>query len=532
MELNMAEEKQVLPGHETQTMEMNCPSCGRFVGAKSKCPYCSAKVTKRMSLMATRWAAILLATVGMFCLWMMARGKDVPVVKIGDIQPTMNFGQIRVDGQVDTDARITRNGGMSFNVSDGTGSLIVFASQKQAAELRRLDKVPLAGDKIIMMGGLSLSDKDSSMRLQSVSAIQLVRAPTPAMALGDIDDSLVGNSVLVQGQIIDFNPPQAGSKRPYSLRIKDESGTGTITFWQPEYDQIKDKEMLVADTYLRLRVSVSEYKGKTQLTLSNGDHLEVLDPEDVPASVAPKSAAQKAAQRKAVEKKSTPAPAVEKPAAQSRDFSRGRAATNYHPMRAIKKDMQGQKVRVKGRVATVTEAGENSNKPTEVLLYGEDGGSIQIKYWDNVGRVIQPKPAPGYLYDIEGEVDVFQGKTSLKVGSGYAVKFITDVPPSEATVDVSAAEPVAGITLERKGETVVLVGTLGADQALKSGVKFPLTDEAGSTVDVVLWAGRIPADLREKLEEGTRVAVRGDISEYNGTVNVAAASGYSVMVLD
>ena len=39
----MTVNKEALPGHETQSSEMNCPSCGRFVGAVTKCPYCGAK---------------------------------------------------------------------------------------------------------------------------------------------------------------------------------------------------------------------------------------------------------------------------------------------------------------------------------------------------------------------------------------------------------------------------------------------------------------------------------------------------------
>ena len=46
---------QPLPGHETQSDEMACPKCGRFVGAATKCPYCGAKVEKRMSLVAIRF---------------------------------------------------------------------------------------------------------------------------------------------------------------------------------------------------------------------------------------------------------------------------------------------------------------------------------------------------------------------------------------------------------------------------------------------------------------------------------------------
>ncbi len=189
----MTENKQALPGHETQSDEMNCPNCGRFVGAVTKCPYCGTKVEKRMSLVAIRWAAVLLATLGLFLLFLMAKHRDIPVVMLGDVQPTMNFGQIRVIGQVDSDARTFSNGGMGFNVSDGTGTIMVFVSQNQAKELVEQNLVPKAGDGINFAGGLNISDDKSSMRLLSVKDLHLTRAPAATVRLADITTDMKGS---------------------------------------------------------------------------------------------------------------------------------------------------------------------------------------------------------------------------------------------------------------------------------------------------------------------------------------------------
>ena len=126
---------QPLPGHETQSKEMNCPACGRFVGAVSKCPYCGAKVEKRMSLVAIRWAAVLLATIGLFLLYMMAKHREIPVVMLGNIKPTMNFGQIRVIGQVDSDAR--RAGSRSRSMQARAKSSELFATQAETPSSRQ-----------------------------------------------------------------------------------------------------------------------------------------------------------------------------------------------------------------------------------------------------------------------------------------------------------------------------------------------------------------------------------------------------------
>ena len=513
-----SETKTVLPGHETQTEEMNCPSCGRFVGAKNKCPYCGARVTKRMSLVAIRWAAVLLATVGMACLWAMAKYKTMPLVKIGDLQATMNFAQVRLDGTAQTDARTFRNGGMGFNIADGTGSLQVFISQKQAAELQRTGRVPRAGDKVRMCGSVSLSDKDASIRLQSVDSFELDRAPARSMKLGDVDEDLKGDTVVVEGLVTDFGAPPAGSKKPYTLKLRDETGERTVTFWQTEYDQIREKDTLMGSR-VRMRIAVSTYKGKLQLKLTDGLSVEPVTAEEAGAVDAPAKA-------------EAAAPAAKAPA---RDFSRGKAAREsvYQDIGGITKEMKGKTVRVKGRVASVKDPEEGSNRPTEVTLRSEDGKkALTVKYWAKTAEVIKDLPKPGYLFDITGEVDVFKGRVSLKVGSGYNIKLVSDAPPSGPAVDVSLAEAVDALGPDRKGETVVLVGTLGEDHALQGGAKYPLTDGKGDTVEVVFWEGRVPADLLNRLDEGMKVAVRGTVGIYNGSVNVTADAGYSVIPLE
>jgi len=515
----------VLPGHETQKLdEMNCPSCGRFVGAKTHCPYCGAKVAKRMSLVAVRYAAVLLATIGLVCLWAMAKFHDTPVVKIGDLEPTMNFAQIRIDGVADSDMRTFRNGSMGFNISDGTGSLMVFVSQKQGEELRRLGKIPHAGDAVRMSGTVSLSDKNNSIRLQSVSSFEVVPAPAKPIVLGDLDEDLKGSTFLVQGQVTGFTAPPTGTKRPYSLYLKDDTGTATVTFWQDEYDQISDKDALAEGTWLKMRIAVASYRGKMQLKLTDGSSLEALGADGVPAA-AP-------AEKKEAEKTAAPAKKAEAP---RRDFSRGKSAASGDlstPVREIGKDRAGETVRIRARVQEVKAPEEGSKKPTELVVYDEAGDRFTVKYWDSAAKVMADKPAPGAMFDFEGVVDVFRGRASLKVESGYKVRLVTDVPPSAPAVDVSRAVPVQSLAPTAKGEAAVVVGTLSGEKALRGGVKFVLTDEAGDAIEAVFWEGAIPRDLRAQLENGRKVAVRGAVKERDGAPNLVAEAGYSVMTLE
>lgn len=513
----MTENKQALPGHETQSEDMNCPNCGRFVGAVTKCPYCGSKVEKRMSLVAIRWAAVLLATVGLFLLFLMAKHREIPVVQLGAVKPTMNFGQIRIVGNVESDARAFRSGGgMGFNVSDGTGTMIVFISQKQAKVLADKNLIPKAGDAVNFAASLSIADDKSSLRLLSAADFQLTRAAAPTVRLADINDSLVGKSITIAGTVVDLFPPPADSKRPYVLKIKDDSGEQTINFWQAEYDQIQGKDVL-SGAFVRLRVSVASYQDKLQLKLAAGQDLEITDGPSAAADFS--TPAQKAAA--AYQKKTPVAP---------RDFSRGRAVQAGNlSVGAVTAARDGQTVRVRGRVASVSAPKEGTKQPFAVVLKDGDA-SLRATYWSNVNDVITVKPTPGAMFEMEGVVEVYKGQPQLKVESGYTVKLVDDTPASAPAVDVSKTVAISSISTADQGQPRVVQGVLGAPRALRGGVVYALTDESG-TIDLVLWESIIPAEVLGALEEGAKVAASGVVGEYEGKLQLKAAAGYSAMVI-
>ena len=514
----MTDNQQALPGHETQSDEMNCPKCGRFVGAVTKCPYCGSKVEKRMSLVAIRWAAVLLATVGLFLLFLMAKHREIPLVKLGEVKPTMNFAQIRVEGVVDSDARTFRTGGgMGFNFSDGTGTIMVFISQKQAQEMAEKNLVPKAGDQVNFAGGLNIADDKSSMRLLSVEEFHLTRAPAAAVRLADITTAMKGTSVTVAAKVLDLFPPPADSKRPYALKLKDDSGEQTLNFWQAEYDQIQGKDVLNG-AYVRARVSVAAYQDKLQLKLAAGQDLEILD--GPPAAADDSTPAQKAA---AAYEKEAPAPAP-------RDFSRGRSVqANSLSVGEVTAAQAGQTIRVRGRVASVSAPKEGTKQPYAVVLKDGDD-SLRATYWSNVNDVIAVKPTPGALFEMEGVVETYQDRPQLKVQSGYKVKLVDDVPASAPAVDAAQAVPISSITAAEKGQVRVVKGTLGAPRALRGGVAYALTDATG-TIDLVLWESIMPVDVLNALGEGAQVAATGEVGEYEGKLQIKAAAGYSVLVI-
>ena len=332
----------------------------------------------------------------------------------------------------------------------------------------------------------------------------------PVVKLAEIDDARIGSSVAISGKVVGLFPPPAGSNRPYALKVADDSGEKIVNFWQMEYDQIQGKEALNG-AHIRARVSVSSYQGKLQLKLMSGADLEI--------TAGPAAA--------------EPAPAAQQPAA--RDFSRGRSArADSLSVGEVTAAQNGQTVRVRGRVASVSAPKEGTQQPYAVILK-EGEASLRVTYWSNANDVIAVKPAPGAVFEMEGVVEVYKDKPQLKVESGYKVEQVeaASAPASAVSGAVPVAVPaetIASITAADKGQARSVRGTLGSPRALGKGTAFALTDDSG-TIDLILWDSIVPAEVRGALSEGLRVSAAGVVGEFDGKLQLKANPGASVQAV-
>lgn len=518
--------KEALPGHETQSDEMNCPSCGRFVGAVTKCPYCGAKVSKRMSLTATRWAAVLLATIGLFLLYLMAKNREIPVVQLGKIEPTWNFGLIRVEGTVATDARPFKSGrGMSFNVDDGTGRMVVFTTERQMEALKEQNLVPKAGDRIAFDAQLNISDDKSNLKISGLKTFVLERVPADAVRLADLNVKM--KTVEVYGRTAGLRAPEAGTKQPWKLKLADASGEAEVTIWTDSWEQVDAaaKEALAAEgTWVRARVDVKKYGTEPQPTLVSGKDIEVLKEEPAlsepymsPAEKAAEKVAAKVAEKKAekVEEAAgeTPAPPVAK-----RDFSRGRLSTAVvEPVAGITADRKGEKVKIAGAVVYVAE--KKGNQPNSIIVKDEAGDGIYVKYWDSVAEEMDETPAKGDAVEIEGVVEAWNGKASIQLQDASKYVKTGKAAPAPAKKK-AAAKKAAGRT-----------GVLGAPRDLAGkGVAYAFK-EGDAELDLVIWNDSVPG--LPELAEGMTVCVEGAREgEYEGKAQLKTGKFTRITVVE
>jgi len=138
-----------------------CPSCERFIGPADTCPYCDADSAKRPVLRVLRYSALLLGMTGLAFLYLAVTHKELPVIRVGNITPMMNFAYVRVKGTVEKDAYIAKEKGevqcLSFSLDDGSGQLRVAAYGNVARCLVEKDMVPKGGTLVYVAGSLNVS---------------------------------------------------------------------------------------------------------------------------------------------------------------------------------------------------------------------------------------------------------------------------------------------------------------------------------------------------------------------------------------
>lgn len=191
-----------LSGVKELPEEALCPSCGRFVGAYEKCPYCGAELKKRMSLKLWRRISVIGAVAGLLIMWYAAARMEPELVQVGAISETYNNAIVRIDGLV-TDRELDAvKGGVKFMVADATGAISV-RGFGILPKLQALGNLPKVGDRIEMVGSVQISDQyGKSVLINLPSRLKVLAAP-PAREgkISQLNDSWLNGRATVSGAL-------------------------------------------------------------------------------------------------------------------------------------------------------------------------------------------------------------------------------------------------------------------------------------------------------------------------------------------
>lgn len=143
-----------------------CPACERFIGPADSCPYCDADSGRSL------WVRRLCRTIPVVAVALLAAlhaaavQRPLPVVRVAAIQPTMNFGSVRVEGVIAREPRWIGNASrreLSLRVDDGTGELRAILDEYASLALLREERVPKKGQRLDLEGTLQCRAADAPL---------------------------------------------------------------------------------------------------------------------------------------------------------------------------------------------------------------------------------------------------------------------------------------------------------------------------------------------------------------------------------
>lgn len=182
--------------------ETLCPSCGRFVGAYEKCPYCGAELKKRTSLLLWKRIAVGGAVGGLLLMWLAATKMEPKLLQVADITATYNNAIIKIHGLVVGRGLDKERGMLKMKVNDGSSTVSVLGFGV-LPKLKALGNLPRVGDRIELVGQVQISDQyGTSLFLNLPTRLKVLEAPRVGETkIGKLNQSWANSRVRVKGNV-------------------------------------------------------------------------------------------------------------------------------------------------------------------------------------------------------------------------------------------------------------------------------------------------------------------------------------------
>lgn len=299
------------PQAERYHAETHCPSCGRFVGTETRCPYCQTETQKRLSIKIFKIISVLISTLGLLMLLFYARNVQTPVVAIKDLGPLSNFAHVRVVGYASQDARINKWGTLSFNVIQFVNEngqietdrskfrncnkieLRVNAYKKVTADIDPA-RLPKRFDEVDVEGQIRVQQNESSMLINAPEHLRIIasgqesRNAEPMFGKGNdrpsnhvpnlkpIAPQAIGREMIKQPVKIVGLVKEAQQVENDCVIIKLDNGTENgFPIFIPEFSK-KQITLPQAGQVLECLGNVKEYKGELEVEINNRGYAKVM----------------------------------------------------------------------------------------------------------------------------------------------------------------------------------------------------------------------------------------------------------------
>ena len=209
--------------------EAYCPSCGRFIGPREKCPFCGAEIKERIRLKYIKVLALVLAIVGVFGIFLFSKMIPVPTVKIADIDASYNYAPIRVKGYViEYPDYNEESESITFWIMDETGEIMVKAYRDAARELIKQGKIPGVMDYIDCIFEARITRGFKYLIIEVPDYLTIYKPEPEQLTITQIiENNITMKKAIVEGVITSVRSYSSG----YGIWITD--GEYELEIWVP-----------------------------------------------------------------------------------------------------------------------------------------------------------------------------------------------------------------------------------------------------------------------------------------------------------
>jgi DNA/RNA endonuclease YhcR with UshA esterase domain len=491
----------------------DCPSCGRYVGPHDACPYCGVAFSGRTSLRQIRIAVLLLAVGGLALLWLAATYTEVPTITIDQASALTNWARVRVQGQV---SRPPAYDGateyLSFWLADETGELHVAVYEDETRSLIRAERFPEMGDRATVQGVLRVREDFVSLTLDGPESLELVREPAVARSIGEITEADQYRRVQVTGQVRRIRSPYPGLTL---ISLRDSSGEIELVVAEPLATVCASPPPFTTGQTVEVIAPISLYRGTPQLSLGCGSQLAVAAPRQPFAAERTINQIGAGQLEEWVTVRGTMGRPTPFSGGVKHQLDDGTGTITLLLWQDLYDTLAAQeRLEVGGSVVVV---GRISEYGGELEIVPELPMDVQMTAGALAVAPATPAPQPT------------QYPTS-DAGSTLTPGAPATPTPTPGSRDVAEKIPIGELSAGRMGEMVTVNGRVVGVDSIPQGFKFTLDDGTGRAV-LLLWeAVYDECPVAPALNVGASVQATGELSLYEGELQVEPADGADLQV--
>jgi DNA/RNA endonuclease YhcR with UshA esterase domain len=297
--------------------------------------------------------------------------------------------------------------------------------------------------------------------------------------IGTLDAGRIRAQVCVSGEVVDV----ASFSRGFKFTLDDGTGQITLLTWLEVFDRIVGSDGLRNGASVRVTGEIAQFEGELQITPFDSTDVVILS---AGSTAAPK-----------------------------RD-SGSLAASDV-----------GSWVQIEGQVV------RTDTFSSGLRVYLDDGsGQVLLLLWQNVLERLAEgggPPTKGSWLRATGKVEEYQGALEVALVLPSDLKTIRKAAVSP-TAPPNVVLPIGELNSGRLGEIVTISGRIMDTASFSEGFKFTVDDGSGRIV-LLMWHNIYDACTdAPKLNIGAEVCATGEISEFEGELQIEPARGDDVEV--